>query len=147
MPQSPRPFYLDKEHNMAETKAVNPWAWQDQFGFSHAIEVQGGQRVVYCSGQTSVDVSGNPMHGRDMAKQVSQALDNLETVLKQAGLSLANVVRLNYYTTDMAAFLKAGPAYGPRLAAAGCNPSSTLLAVAGLFHPDLMIEIEATAVA
>jgi enamine deaminase RidA (YjgF/YER057c/UK114 family) len=147
VPQSPRPFYLDKEHNMAETKAVNPWAWQDQFGFSQAIEVQGGQRVVYCSGQTSVDASGNPTHGRDMAKQVSQALDNLETVLKQAGLSLANVVRLNYYTTDIAAFLKAGPAFGPRLAAAGCKPSSTLLVVAGLFHPDLMIEIEATAVA
>ncbi len=83
----------------------------------------------------------NPMRGRDMAKQVSQALDNLETVLKQAGLSLANVVWLNYYTTDMAAFLKAGPAYGPRLAAAGCKPSSTLLAVAGLFHPDLMRQI------
>ena len=132
---------------MAETKPVNPWTWQDQFGFSQAIEVQGGQRVLYCSGQTSVDASGTPMHGRDIAKQVNQALDNLEAVLKQAGLSLANVVRLNYYTTDMSAFLKAGPVFGPRLAMAGCKPSSTLLAVAGLFHPDLMIEIEATAVA
>ena len=132
---------------MAETKAVNPWVWQDKFGFSQAIEVQGGQRVVYCSGQTSVDASGNPMHRGDIAKQVNQALDNLETVLKRAGLTLANVVRLNYYTTDMPAFLKAGRAYGPRLVAAGCKPSSTLLAVAGLFHPDIMVEIEATAVA
>ena len=130
---------------MAETKAVNPWVWQDQFGFSQAIEVQGGQRVVYCSGQTSVDSSGNPLHARDIAKQVSQALDNLETVLKQTGLSLANVVRLNYYTTDVAAFLTAGPVFGPRLAAAGCRPAATLLAVAALFHADLMIEIEATA--
>ncbi len=132
---------------MTETKAVNPWTWQDQFGFSQAIEVKAAQRVVYCSGQTSVDASGNPMHAGAMAKQVSQALDNLETVLKQAGLSLANVVRLNYYTTDIAAFLKAGRVFGPRLAAAGCKPSSTLLVVAGLFHPDIMIEIEATAVA
>lgn len=132
---------------MAETKAINPWKWQDQFGFSQAIEVRGGQRIVYCSGQTSVDASGTPIHVRDMAKQVSQALDNLETVLKEAGLTLANVVRLNYYTTDMAAFLKAGPVFGPRLAAAGCKPSSTLLVVASLFHPDIMIEIEATAVA
>jgi enamine deaminase RidA (YjgF/YER057c/UK114 family) len=74
-------------------------------------------------------------------------LDNLETVLKQVGLTLANVVRLNYYTTDIAAFLNAAPAYGPRLAAAGCKPSSTLPGVAALFHPDLMVEIEATAVA
>ncbi len=132
---------------MAETKAVNPWVWQDKFGFSQAIEVQGGQRVVYCAGQTSVDASGKPVHQGDMTKQVNQALDNLEAVLKQAGLTLANVVRLNYYTTDMPAFLKAGRVYGPRLVAAGCRPSSTLLGVAGLFHPDIMVEIEATAVA
>jgi enamine deaminase RidA (YjgF/YER057c/UK114 family) len=105
---------------MAETTAVNPWAWQDRFGFSQAIEVQGGPRVVYCSGQTSVDASGNPMHGRDMAKQVSQALDNLETVLKQAGLSLANVAA-ELLHDDIAAFLKAGPAFGPRLAAVAAN--------------------------
>ncbi len=138
---------IQKESDMAETKAINPWKWQDQFGFSHAIEVREGQRIVYCSGQTSVDASGTPMHARDMAKQVSQALENLETVLKEAGLTLTNVVRLNYYTTDMAAFLKAGPVFGPRLAAAGCKPSSTLLGVVSLFHPDIMIEIEATAVA
>ncbi len=138
---------IQKEGNMSETKAINPWKWQDQFGFSQAIEVRGGQRVVYCSGQTSVDASGTPMHVGDMAKQVSQALNNLETVLKEAGLTLGNVVQLKYYTTDIAAFLNAGPAFGSRLAAAGCKPSSTLLGVAGLFHPDIMIEIEATAIA
>ena len=87
------------------------------------------------------------MHAGDMAKQINQALDNLENVLKEAGLTLANVVRLNYYTTDIAAFLKAGKSYGPRLATAGCKPSSTVLGGAGLFQPELMIEIEATAVA
>lgn len=131
---------------MAEMKPVNPWTWQDRLGFAQGIEVRGTERVIWCSGQTSVDADGKPVHAGDMAAQVNQALDNLESVLKAAGLSLANVVRLNYYTTDMAAFHKAGRAYGPRLAAAGCRPSSTLLGVAGLFHPDLMIEIEATAV-
>jgi enamine deaminase RidA (YjgF/YER057c/UK114 family) len=130
-----------------ETKAINPWRWQDRAGFSQAIEVQGGQRVVYCSGQTSVDGDGKPMYAGDMAKQVNQALDNLETVLKEAGLTLANIVRLNYYTTDMVAFHSIGPVLGKRLGAAGCKPASTLLAVAGLFHPDIMLEIEATAVA
>ena len=131
---------------MAETRAVNPWTWQDQFGFSQAIEVRGGQRVVYCAGQTAVDADGNPMHGKDMAKQVNQALDNLETVLRQTGLTLANVVRLNYYTTDITAFFNAAPVFGPRMAGAGCKPASTLLGVASLFHPEIMIEIEATAV-
>jgi enamine deaminase RidA (YjgF/YER057c/UK114 family) len=131
---------------VTEISAVNPWTWQDRFGFSQAVEVQGGQRVVYCSGQTSVNGNGDPIYPGDMAKQINQALDNLETVLKQAGLTLANVVRLNYYTTDMDAFSKAGSTLGGRLAAAGCKPASTLLLVAGLFRPEIMLEIEATAV-
>lgn len=74
-------------------------------------------------------------------------MDNLEAVLKEAGLSLANVVRLNYYTTDLTEFYKAGKAYVPRLTSAGCKPASTLLVVKGLYHLDILIEIEATAVA
>lgn len=130
-----------------ERKVINPWTWQDRAGFSQAVEVRGSQRTVYCAGQTSVDSEGKPLYAGDVAKQINQALDNLETVLKQAGLTLANVVRLNYYTTDMDGFYKAGAVLGGRLRKAGCKPASTLLAVARLFHPDIMIEIEATAVA
>ena len=131
---------------MTEIKAINPWKWQEKFGFSQALDVRGGRRIVFIAGQTSVDENGNPLHVQDMAKQVTQSLDNLEIVLNQAGLTWANVTRLNYYTTDVAAFSRAAPVFGPRLAAAGCKPASTLLGVAALFHPDIMIEIEATAV-
>ncbi|MBI2187374.1 MAG: RidA family protein [Acidobacteria bacterium] len=131
---------------MAETTAVNPWTWQDRLGFSQAIEIRGGHRVVHCAGQTSVDGNGNPIYPRDMPRQINQALDNLEVVLKEAGLTLADVVRLNYYTTDMTALANAAPTYAPRLAAAGCQPAATAVGVTSLFHPDLMIEIEAIAV-
>jgi enamine deaminase RidA (YjgF/YER057c/UK114 family) len=131
---------------MAETRAVNPWQWQDRFGFSQGIDVRGGERVLYCAGQTSVDAEGAPMHAGDMAAQVEQALNNLETVLGHAGLTLANVIRLNYYTRDVAAFIQAASTFGPRLRAAGCQPASTLLGVASLFHHDILVEIEATAV-
>jgi enamine deaminase RidA (YjgF/YER057c/UK114 family) len=131
---------------VADTKPINPWKWQDPFGFSQGIDVTKAQRVLYCAGQTSVDANGAPLHKGDFAKQIMQALDNLEAVLKQGGLGLANVVRLNYYTTDMQAFMNAAPVFGPRLAAARCKPASTLLGVTALFHPDVMIEIEATAV-
>ncbi|HZP40924.1 MAG TPA: RidA family protein [Candidatus Binatia bacterium] len=129
-------------------KPINPWNWQDQLGFSQAIEVSGAQRTIYCAGQASVDAEGNPINKGDMVAQVNQALDNLEKVLRQAGLELGNVVRLNYYTTNVSRFLEAG--LGPitgRLAKAGCAPAATLLGVASLFHPDAMIEIEATAIA
>ena len=131
---------------MAETRAVNPWQWQEQFGFSQGIEVRGAERVFYCAGQTSVDDEGEPMHAGDIAAQMNQALNNLEAVLGHAGLKLANVVRLNYYTRDVGAFMQAISTFGPRLQAAGCQPASTLLGVAALFHPDILVEIEATAV-
>ncbi|MCC7413572.1 MAG: RidA family protein [Gammaproteobacteria bacterium] len=129
-----------------KTQAVNPWKWQDMYGFSQAIDVSGAQRVLFCAGQTATDGDGHPVHAGDFPAQLGQALDNLETVLKAAGLSLANVVRLTYYTTDIAKFMDAAPALVGRLDQAGCKPASTLLGVTALFHPDVMIEIEATAV-
>ena len=81
-----------------------------------------------------------------MPAQVDQALNNLEEVLGRAGFQLSDVVRLNYYTTDVDAFIAAGEVWGARSAEAGCRPSSTLLGVARLAFPALMVEIEATAV-
>lgn len=130
-----------------ERRVVNPWTWQDAFGFVQANEVSGAQRVLVCSGQTSVDADGDPMHLGDMRAQCVQALDNLETVLRQAGFSLGDVMRLNYYTTDVDAFLEASDAFGERLAQAGCRAAGTLLGVTRLAFPGLMIEMEATAVA
>jgi enamine deaminase RidA (YjgF/YER057c/UK114 family) len=128
-----------------EKRIVNPWSWQDALGFVQANEVSGAKRTLICSGQTSVDAQGRPLHVGDMAAQIRQALANLETVLAGAGLELADVVRLNYYTTDVDAFMAGAAAGLGRLAETGCRPASTLLGVARLFHRDIMIEIEATA--
>jgi enamine deaminase RidA (YjgF/YER057c/UK114 family) len=125
---------------------VNPWTWQDQFGFVQANKVTGGGTVLLCAGQTSSDGDGQPIHPGDMLAQVSLAVDNLETVLTGAGMTLADVMRLNYYTTDVDAFFGAAEQLGQRLAAAGCRPASTLLGVTRLAFPELMVEIEATAV-
>ena len=112
-----------------------------------ANALTGPSRVVLCAGQTSSDADGNPVHPGDMRAQLSQALDNLETVLEQARLGLGDVVRLNYYTTDIDAFFAASDVLGQRLATAGCRPASTLLGVASLAFPEFLVEIEATAAA
>ena len=132
---------------MVENKKINPWKWQDAFGFSQAIETTGHQRVLRCAGQTPVNENGEPMHAGDLAKQLMLAIDNLETVLKAADMTLANVVRLNLYTTDIDGVLQHYEAVEHRLAAAGIQPAVTLLGVARLFLPELMIEMEADAVA
>lgn len=130
-----------------QIKPVNPWKWQDAFGFSQGIEFSGHSRVLTCAGQTSVNADGEPMHAGDMAAQLGQALDNVETVLKQAGMTLANVVHLNLYTTDIDACLQHYGVVAERLGKANCRPAITLLQIARLFEPTLMIEMEPTAVA
>jgi enamine deaminase RidA (YjgF/YER057c/UK114 family) len=130
-----------------ESRVINPWTWQDQFAFVQAHEVSGAERTLYCAGQTSVDGDGKPIHEGDMRAQVTQALDNLETVLSEAGLDLSNVVRLNYYTTNLDAFFEAYEVLATRLAASEARVSSTVLGVARLAFPQLLVEIEATAAA
>jgi enamine deaminase RidA (YjgF/YER057c/UK114 family) len=129
-----------------EKITINPWKWQDQFGFSHAIEVRSAERVLYCAGQTSTDAAGRVMHAGDMKGQINLVLDNLATVLEHASMSLSNVARLNYYTPNVDLLLEHYGVLVGRLAKAGCQPASTLLGVARLAFPELLIEIEATAV-
>ena len=130
-----------------ERRIVNPWTWQDQYGFVQANEVSGVQRSLICAGQASVDADGNPMHAGDMAGQINQALDNLETVLSESGFKMSDVVRLNTYTTDLDLFWGAAEGAGRRLGESGCRPASTLLGIQGLAFPELLVEIETTAVA
>jgi enamine deaminase RidA (YjgF/YER057c/UK114 family) len=127
-----------------QRRVINPWTWQDQLGYVQANEITGAQRMLVCSGQTSVDDNGAPLHVGDMAGQVSKALDNLETVLSQAGYELRDIVRLNVYTTDVDAFFQNYQVVAGRLA--GVELASTLVGVTRLALPDLLVELEATAV-
>jgi enamine deaminase RidA (YjgF/YER057c/UK114 family) len=130
-----------------ERQTINPWTWQDRFRFVQANAVTSIERTVYCSGQTSMDADGNPVHEGDMRAQLSQALANLEAVLRESDCHLSDVVRLNYYTTDIDGFFAAQDVLVARLSEAGCRPASTLLAVSRLALPPLLVELEATAVA
>lgn len=128
-----------------ERRSVSPWAWQDEYGYAQANEVSGEQRTLFCSGQGSVDEEGSPVHEGDMRAQVTRTMDNLEAVLREAGMGLPDVVRLNYYTTDVDAFFGAMDIIGARMA--GNMPSSTMLGVTRLALPEMLVEIEATAMA
>jgi enamine deaminase RidA (YjgF/YER057c/UK114 family) len=129
-----------------DRRVINPWQWQDAFGFSQAIEVQGAQRILFCAGQTSNDADGNVVYVGDMRGQINQSLDNLEAVLREAGFEMSNIVRLNMYTTDVELLLANYDALVSRLDAAGIRPSATLLGVTRLAFPEFLIELEATAV-
>ncbi len=125
--------------------AVNPWQWSLQFGFNQAESIEGHQRVLVCSGQASIDAEGAGQHAGDMAAQIGLALDNLETVLSEAGMGLADVVKLTMYTTDVDDFIANFGLLGERFGQAGAAYASTLIGVTRLAFPELMVELEAIA--
>ena len=130
-----------------ERTAVNPVEWSLQMGFNQGEAVSGETRTLYISGQTAMSKDGRPEHNGDIAAQLALAADNLEAVLSEAGMSLANLVRLNVYATDVDALF---PHYGvlaERLGAAGVAPTTTMLGVTRLAVPGQMVELEGTAVA
>jgi enamine deaminase RidA (YjgF/YER057c/UK114 family) len=126
-------------------RVINPWQWQDAYGFVQANEVSGVSKMLVCSGQGAVNADGEPQHAGDMRAQVALTMDNLETLLREAGFDWSNVVRLDYFTTDVDAFFGAMDIIGERLG--GVPVASTMIGVTRLAYPEMMIEIEATAVA
>ena len=122
---------------------INPWTWQDATAYSQAIVADAPARWVFLSGQASMSAEGAAVHAGDMAAQMRQCFDNIETVLGQSGGDLSHVVRLNVYTTDVEATFAAWNVWTERVG--DLRPTCTLLGVAALAFPELLVEIEATA--
>jgi reactive intermediate/imine deaminase len=127
-----------------EKTLINPWTWQDAFGFSQAWKVDGAQSMIVISGQASIDGNGEVLHGNDFSAQARLTFENLKTVVEAAGASLEDVVKLTVFLTDMSHL----EAYGGVQATffPGRKPAQTLVQVSALALPDMMIEVEALAV-
>jgi enamine deaminase RidA (YjgF/YER057c/UK114 family) len=123
---------------------INPWPWSINLGFDQAELIEGHQRQLVCSGQDAVDSEGNPQHPGDMAAQLELALDNLEAVLAAADMTLANVVRLNVYTTDLDEYLRHFARLNGRFEKSGGRFATSLLGVTQL-PAQLLVMLEATA--
>lgn len=114
-------------------------------GYTHVVEVPGGARTLYVSGQIALDAKGNLIGAADFAAQAEQVFANLDTALKASGASFRNVVKLNMYVTDMSQ-LKALRAARDKYIDAQHPPASTLVEVSRLAREGLLLEVEATAV-
>jgi len=133
---------------MAMTRtAVNPVPWSSEMGFNQGEVGAGHTRTLYCSGQTAMSGDGQPQHAGDTAAPLALRLDNLETVLGEAGMSLAHLIRLNVYTTDVDLLLQHYGVLASRLGAAGVAPTTTMLGVTRLAIAGQLVELEGTAVA
>jgi enamine deaminase RidA (YjgF/YER057c/UK114 family) len=129
-----------------EKKSVNPWSWQDNFSFSQAVEVTGGSQTLFCAGQASISPDGQPLHTDEMEAQLALTLENLEAVLIKGNYGWANVVRLVVYTTDFDRLFQHYNLLEAKLKNTNPKPIINLVGVTRLVFPELLVEIEATAV-
>ena len=126
---------------MAE--AYDPEAVWSPFGaFSQAV-VAGDGRLVFLKGQVALDVDGAVVGEGDMARQVEQALDNVQDILASLGGRTSDIVSLTQHTTDIAAFMECG-AIRQRYFEAP-YPVTTTIKVSRLYDARLTVEITAIA--
>ena len=127
--------------------SINPVSWSSQLGFDQAQLIEGYERQLVCSGQDAVDAEGSPQHPGDMAAQLEMSVDNLEAILTAADMSLVNVVRLNVYTTDFDELLKHWRVLTDRFEGSEGGFATSLVGVSRLAAPQLLVMVEATAMA
>lgn len=109
--------------------------------YAHAAGPAGGG-LLYLSGQTPIDTATGELVSGDVAAQTATAFANLAAVLRAAGGSLDDVVKVNVYLVDMADFAEVNRAYAEQFTAP--YPARTTVAVAGL-PLGARVEIEAVA--
>ena len=114
--------------------------------YSHAVSIEGPAKLVYVSGQVSLDQDGKVVGAGDMRAQSEQVFKNLSHVLRAAGADWDDVIKMNGYmvglnAANVAAYREGRAAYfkPKRL------PASTLVGVTSLVQPEWLLEVEVVA--
>lgn len=115
--------------------------WEDIVGYSRAVRVG---NIIEVAGTTAVDENGEIVGEGDMYAQTKYIFEKMEKALQEAGASMADVVRTRMLVTDISKWEEVGRAHGEFFRT--IKPASTMVEISGLINPQMLIEIEISAV-
>jgi enamine deaminase RidA (YjgF/YER057c/UK114 family) len=132
---------------MSKKTLINPPELVPPRGYNHGLLVEGG-RLLFLAGQDGSNAAGQIEAPGDLPAQYEQAIRNLKTVVEAAGGALQDIVKLNIYVTDRAAYRAELRRIGEihRAYFGRYYPTMALFEVNGMFNDDAMIELEGIAV-
>ncbi|XVH31250.1 RidA family protein [Haloferacaceae archaeon DSL9] len=116
-------------------------AWESRVGYSRAVRVDDH---VHVSGTTATDEGGALVGSSDAAAQARRALENIELALGEAGAAVGDVVRTRIYVVDIDDWETIGDVHAEWFG--DVRPATSMVEVSRLVDPDLLVEIEATAI-
>jgi enamine deaminase RidA (YjgF/YER057c/UK114 family) len=123
------------------TKIFSGTPWEPVVGYARAV--QAGD-TVHVSGTTGTDPSGKVLAPGDMYAQTVQSIRNIENALKRLGLGLEHVVRTRVFVTDIDRWQEVAKAHAELFGE--IHPATSMVGVTRLIDPEMLVEIEATAV-
>ena len=115
--------------------------WEEAVGYSRAVRVG---NLVFVAGTTAAQQDGTVFGGDDAYLQAKRCFEIIANALAAAGAEMADVVRTRMYVTDISRWEEIGRAHGEVFR--DTRPAATMVQVAGLIAPGMLVEIEADAV-
>ena len=115
--------------------------WEDIIGYSRAVRVG---NIIETAGTTALDENGNVVGINDPYQQTKFIFAKIEKALTSAGATLEDVVRTRMFVTDISRWEEIGRAHGEYFR--DVKPASTMVEVRSLINPEMLIEIEVTAI-